>query len=397
MATNPYLQIYHDSSIKNRLQRQLTSIDLPLLITAIILTMVGLVMIYSITLYSGNAYFIKQTVRVLVGLFALIIAVNVPHSIYQGKLRHILLIFTIIMLILTLTVGKQVAAVKRWAYFFQPAEIAKYVLIIWLAGYFKNQQEQKIKQTQNPKSFFSGFPLIPLAVAAIIIILLLLQPAIGTSFILTLTTLFILFVGGVKFKHLLLISLAGLSLIVVTIITVPYAKKRFVEFRNGITYQQKQSRIAIGSGHIWGKGLGEGKQKFYFLPKLHTDFIFSAIAEEFGLLGSLFVLTIFFIMFTRGISIAFATNDLFSKVLAFGITIVLIQYVMVHLAVALALIPTTGQPLPFISYGGSALVTNLYAIGIILNISRFRRKHYGQNFNRNWRHGRTYLPGARSW
>lgn len=387
---------YSYSPIKNIVSKQFSSIDIILLIIAIILTMIGLVTVYSITIRYGNIYLVHQIIRICVGLTALVIATHIPYSNYKGQFKNILLIGTIIMLILTLTIGKQVAEAKRWAYFFQPAEIAKYTLIIWLSGYFAIRREKELNHNGYTKQKFGKFPYLPIAVVGVFILLLLLQPAIGTSVILGISSLLIFFISGVKIKHLLLISLVGIVLIITAITTIPYAKKRFHNFCSGVTYQQQQSKIAIGSGRFFGKGLGEGKQKFFFLPKLHTDFIFSAIAEEFGFIGSFFVLSMFFILFCRGICISNLTADVFGQLLSAGITIIIFQYVIVHLGVALSLLPTTGQPLPFVSYGGSALVTNLYAIGILLNISRFRRHNSESNIIRNRWNGRTYFSRARS-
>jgi cell division protein FtsW len=392
---NPYRN-YSYTPLKNIIYKQFASIDIVLLITVIILTMVGLVTIYSITMHSGNTYLKHQIIRICAGFIALIIAINIPYTHYRGHLSKFLLIGTIIMLVLTLTIGKQVAEARRWAYFFQPAEIAKYTLIIWLSNYFANQHETESSTVSNKNNKYSRFPFLPLIIVGFVIILLLLQPAIGTSVILTMSSLLLFFISGVKIRHLLLISLIGVSIIIISIITVPYAKKRFNDFRSGITYQQKQSKIAIGSGKMFGKGLGEGKQKFFFLPKLHTDFVFSAIAEEFGFIGSFIVLSLFFLLFSKGIKIGLSTHDAFGQLLTAGILFVILQYVIVHLGVALSLLPTTGQPLPFISYGGSALVTNLYAVGIILNISKFRRNKSVSNFIRNRWNGRAHISRTRS-
>ncbi|MBS4015348.1 MAG: cell division protein FtsW [Candidatus Latescibacteria bacterium] len=358
--------------------------------------MTGLVTIYSITIHYGNTYLKHQIIRIGVGFIALVAAINIPYSYYKGRFRNVLLIASIILLVLTLTIGKQVAEARRWAYFFQPAEIVKYILIIWLSGYFANRRENVSASSDKTKNKFDKFPFLPITVVGLVVILLLLQPAIGTSVIVAMSSLLLFFISGVKIKHLLLISLVGITLIAASIITIPYAKKRFNDFQSGVTYQQKQSKIAIGSGKLFGKGLGEGKQKFFFLPKLHTDFIFSAIAEEFGFIGSFIVLSLFFILFSKGINISLSANDTFGQLLTVGIIFIILQYVIVHLGVTLSLLPTTGQPLPFISYGGSALVSNLFAIGIILNVSRFRRNKSESGIIHNRWNGRPYLPRPRS-
>lgn len=372
------------------------SIDFVILITTIILTMIGLIMVCSVTLNLGTAFLKEQIIRIAIGVCALILGSMVNYKIYRGKTKDILLIVTIILLVLTLVAGRKVAEAKRWALFFQPAEMAKYTLIIWLASYFANLREKR-KTGPKTNSKVSKFPVAPVIVAGFVIGLLLFQPAVGTSIILTLTVLFFLFISGVKIRHLILITIAGIIIFVLSILTIPYAKKRFNEFRVGPTYQQVQSRIAIGSGGIFGKGLGEGKQKFYFLPKLHTDFIFSAVGEEFGFIGCFVVVLLFFTLFNRSIRIASEINDDFGQLLTIGITIIIFQYLLVHVAVALSLIPTTGQPLPFISFGGSALSTNLYAIGIVLNVSKDRRKNREDCFNHNRWNRRPSFPRTYNW
>jgi cell division protein FtsW len=372
-------------------------IDTALLITVVILTMIGLVMVYSVTLHSGIAFLKGQIMRICIGFFALIVAININYKSYQGRLKDILLVITILLLVFTLIMGKKVAEAKRWALFFQPAEFAKFTLIMWLSGYFANLREKQrsfgniiIKQNKPP--------FLPMFIVGLTIILLLLQPAVGTSVILTLSSLSMFYINGMKIKYLFFITLTGIIIFSVSILTIPYANKRFKEFRAGTSYQQLQSRIAIGSGGIFGKGLGEGKQKLFFLPKLHTDFIYSAIGEEFGFIGSFVILLLFFVLFSRGLKISMEINDDFGQLLASGIVIVIFQYFLVHFGVALSLLPTTGQPLPFISYGGSAIVTNLYAIGIVLNISKYRRKKINDefSFNYNRRHRRSYIPGTSS-
>lgn len=378
-------------SKNSTLYRNSGSIDFVVLVTTICLAMIGLIMVYSVTLNSGTVFLKGQIIRIAIGVCALIIGSKVNYKVYQGRTKDLLLIVSIILLILTLIAGRKVAEAKRWALFFQPAEIAKYTIIIWLTDYFANLREKRKNGTAT--SFkIDKFPLIPVVCTGLIIGLLLFQPAVGTSIILTLSVLFIFFIGGTKIKHLLLITIISIFVFILSILTISYAKKRFNEFRSGTTYQQIQSKIAIGSGGIFGKGLGEGKQKFYFLPKLHTDFIFSAVGEEFGFIGCFIIALLFFILFSRGIRIATEINDDFGQLLIIGIIIIIFQYLLVHIAVALSLIPTTGQPLPFISFGGSALATNLYAIGIVLNVSKDRRRKLENSFNRNRWNRRTYLP-----
>jgi len=165
----------------------------------------------------------------------------------------------------------------------------------------------------------------------------------------------------------------GIAAVVLAIHCVPHARVRWQRFASGSRYHQEQSLIGIGSGGPVGTGLGEGKQKFLFLPKLHNDFIFASIGEEFGFLGSLAIYLLYGFLFIRGMRMSREASSAFGQYLAGGISVVIFLYALVHVAVTLGLIPTTGQPLPFVSFGGSALVTNLFAAGVLLNISRFRQ------------------------
>jgi cell division protein FtsW len=182
------------------------------------------------------------------------------------------------------------------------------------------------------------------------------------------------FLVGVKLRYLVPVGLVGIVVVVLAIRYVPHARDRWQDFLSGSRYHQEQSLIGIGSGGPVGTGLGEGKQKFFFLPKLHNDFIFAGIGEEFGFIGSLFIYLLYGLLFVRGMRISREAINPFSQYLAGGISVLIFLYALVHVAVTLGLIPTTGQPLPFVSYGGTALVTNLLAAGILLNISRYRQQ-----------------------
>jgi len=199
------------------------------------------------------------------------------------------------------------------------------------------------------------------------------QPAVGTSFIIAVASLAVFVLAGVRWWHLLMTVGVGVALFILTINYIPYAHERWERFTNGKHHQQEQSLIAIGSGGPFGRGLGESRQKFQFLPKMHNDFIFAEIGEEFGFIGSVAVCLLYLILFLYGMKISSETSGPFGQYLASGITFVIFLYAVVHIAVALGLIPTTGQPLPFVSSGGSALLSNLFAVGVLLNISRFKR------------------------
>ncbi len=419
--------------------------DKVILMITVMLTMIGLIMVYSVTIPFGFNYLKDQLVRIGIGFIALAVASFIPYHYYRRRIKDILLIIAIIFLIFTLITGRKVAGARRWtkakwlSVQFQPSEFAKYALVIWLAGYFANRQSKEEKTAFSSigtnrsdaylqpvfnidKNLYSWFEysaksassnflsvnntsqmrgdrnsvihkivylwqiyrasiIFPFSVVVLTAVLLLLQPAIGTCIIVIFSALLIFFISGVKLRYILFTSILGIIVLIISVNFIPHAKNRYQQHKAGTTYQQIQSKIAIGSGGFRGKGLGEGKQKYYFLPKIHTDFIFSAIGEEGGFIGSVLILGLFFVLLNRGLKIAREINDTFGCLLVAGIMVVVFQYVLVHLAVALAIIPVTGQPLPFISYGGSALISNLFAIGVVLNVSKFRRKNIDGDVN----------------
>ncbi|MCX7785925.1 MAG: FtsW/RodA/SpoVE family cell cycle protein, partial [candidate division WOR-3 bacterium] len=318
-----------------------------LLLTTVILTMTGLVMVYSVTIQFGFSYLKDQLVRILIGFMALLVASFIPYHYYKKKIKDVLLVLAILVLIFTLVTGKKVSGAKRWTkakWFsvqFQPAEVAKYILVFWLAGYFANRQskdEEKKRKGFNANCFSANDTSVirknqhflinkivwlmrnylksnffPFTVVGLVVVLLLLQPAIGTSVIVIFSALLIFFISGVKLKYILLTIVFGIIVLWVSITFIPHAKLRYEKFKQGPTYQQIQSVIAIGSGGLLRKGLGEGKQKYYFLPKLHTDFMFSAIGEEFGFIGSILILGLFLVLLNRGLKIAVEINETFGS------------------------------------------------------------------------------------
>jgi len=363
--------------------------DTVLLVATIILVMVGLVMVYSSTFHLGYSYLKWEALRVLVGIAALYLGTRIRYVKLSGKTKNIILFIALVILLATLLLGRKVMGARRWIGILQPAEFAKLSLIFWLAGFFAEGRgiEMQFKKQVLP----------PLIVTLTIIILTVLQPAIGTSCILFATGLTTFFLGGVKMKYIATIGAITLLGFLILIFIFPHSRKRIKDFWQGNRYQQTQSVIAIGSGGLTGKGLGEGKQKFKFLPKMPTDFIFSAIGEEFGFIGSLAIFLLFFIILARGLKIAVSAEDYFGYLLAAGITVMIFIYTLIHIGVALGILPPTGQPVPFVSFGGSALVTNLFALGLVLNISKFRiRRPCDVAYIRGW-HRRTRLSSARPW
>lgn len=383
-------------------------IDYLLLIVVLILVFSGLLVIYAATYHLGFRYLRWQVARVLPGFFVLWLGSKLNiNRLARRKVRWFLLIFIVILLIATLIFGEVVGVTRRIFQGVQPAEIAKFVLIIWLAGYFADLGEFK------PNPGFVDSIVKPGLVVGAVVSLTLFQPAVGTSFIIALASFIIFIIAGVKWRYLFLVGLfAGMAIAVGLGVVMPSLKKtqyryipdRLEKFRNGDRYQQHQALIALGSGGPLGRGLGEGRQKYYFLPKLHKDFIFCSIGEEAGFFGCLATMALYLLFLIRGLRIGQQAPSDFSHLLSSGITIMIFLYAVVHQAVALSVIPTTGQPLPFISYGGSALLTNLFATGIVLSVSRYRRNGIGENsfgsarnkgFNGGGWNRWSYFPRAR--
>jgi cell division protein FtsW len=207
---------------------------------------------------------------------------------------------------------------------------------------------------------------------------LLLEPDFGSAMMLTMLLYFMLFVGGARVKHLLATGLMALPVLAYVVIKAPYRLQRLLTFLDpskdslGSGFQVNQSLIAIGSGQTWGRGLGESRQKLFYLPEAHTDFVFSVIGEELGLLGVLVVLALFGVIIYRGLRLTTRIEEPFDQYLAFGLTALLGLQALIHMSVAMGIMPTKGLVLPFISYGGSAMVINLTEAGILLSLSRRR-------------------------
>jgi cell division protein FtsW len=256
------------------------------------------------------------------------------------------------------------------AFAFQPAEMAKLALVLYLA-------HSMARKADKIKTFSLGV-LPHLIVGGGFLIALLLQPDFGTALILAALLYLMLFVGGVRLSHLLATGLMVLPLLVYVMLTAEYRWRRLLTFMDpwreasSSGFQVVQSLIAFGSGQLWGRGLGESRQKLFYLPEAHTDFVFSVVGEELGLLGALVVLVLFGIIIARGLRLTAKIEEPFEQYLAFGLTVLLGLQALIHMGVVMGLMPTKGLVLPFISYGGSAMVINLMEAGILLGLSRRR-------------------------
>ena len=354
--------------------------DKVLFFSVILLMILSLFMIYSSSfiwaLYKFNnpfKYVINQGIFVIIGIIGMLIISKIDIKLYYKKANLILLV-CIILLILVLIPGIGIIRNGSRSWFgigqfgIQPSEFSKLGLIIFTSKYLT-------RSNKFLKDYKKGvFPI--LIILFLIFGLIMLEPDFGTGMIIILTIIAMLFVAGVNMKFFIGLGLLGVIGIIGLIIIAPYRMDRITSFINpwsdplGTGFQIIQSLYAIGPGGLFGVGYLNSRQKNFYLPEPQTDFIFSIIAEEFGIVGGILVLGLFAILLVRSLKISLKQNDLFNKYLSFGLTFQLIVQVIMNLSVVIGLIPVTGVTLPFLSYGGSSLLTSLAGIGIILSISR---------------------------
>ncbi len=338
----------------------------------------GIVLVYSSSFaiaqqkFGGSDFFLaRHLVRVLLALVCFFVFLNIDYH-TLGKYSNIAYTIAAILLIYTLVLPESYAinGAKRWASFgffrFQVSEFARIALVITLAMYL-----EKFSERIREGSVFMQ----QLIKIGIICGLVILEPDFSTALIIGCLGLCLLFVAGAKLLHIAGVFVVLIPLALLSVITSPYRHKRLLGFLNmesskdGIAYQTYQSLIGLGHGGIFGVGLGQGEQKYFYLPEPHTDFIFSILGEEIGFVGLMVIFAIFSIILYRGMRIASKAPDKMGQVMAFGLTFVLGMYVVLHTFVNTGVVPTTGVPLPFLSYGGMSLIFTMSSMGILLNIS----------------------------
>lgn len=357
------------------------SFDRSLLITLFALLGIGLIMIASAGIVYGKVrfgdeyYFLKQQlVGLSVGLVLLFIFQKIHYRVWQ---RFVVPIFIIALVLLILVFipgfGTTVYGAARWIELgplsFQPGEVMKFAIILYLSAWLAGKGKHKTAD------FFEG--LVPfLALLSVVGFLIIKQPDTGTLGLIFLISLAIFFASGANILHILSLFLGGLFFLFVLIKIAPYRMQRFLVFMNpehdplGFGYQMSQALLAIGSGGLFGIGLGQSRQKFNYLPEPVTDSIFAVAGEELGLVGAVVIVSLFLFLAWRGIRIALGAPDEFGRLLAVGIISWVVFQAFINIAAITGLIPLTGIPLPFISYGGTSLAVLLAAMGILLNISK---------------------------
>jgi cell division protein FtsW len=351
-----------------------------LLGVAVLLLSVGVVMVYSASAIVAADRFLdpylflrKQFFWALLGGACLLAALRLDYRRLE-RLGWPILIAAGVLLVLVLVppLAQPINGTWRWLRLgpisFQPAELAKLALVIYLAAFLARRRA-------GLDDFWRGL-LPPLAVAGGLAALILLQPDLGNSFTLIAVTFGLLFLAGSRIQHLLLIVAAALPFLVLAVGLAPYRLRRVTTFVDpwadprGSGFQIIQSWLALGSGGLWGRGIGESKQKLFYLPESHTDFIFAIIGEELGFVGAAAVIALFVVLIWRGLRIALRAPDPFGAYLALGITLLIATQTLVNVGVVTGLLPTKGLPLPFISFGGSALLVTMAATGVLVNISQ---------------------------
>lgn len=344
-----------------------------------LLVFVGLVMIFSASAVMakerfGSAYefLIKQLIWAVAGLVVMVIAMKVDYK----RLQHPALVFTLLgfttLFLISVFFLDRAHGTHRWFHLgpvsFQPSELAKPALIVFLAWFLENKT-QSIDDVRN-----TILPAITPMVAFLGLIVF--QPDLGTAIACAGITACVLFVAGIRFRYFGYAFAASLPALYFLISHVSYRRGRILAFMNpyadpqGFGFHIIQSLIAVATGGITGQGLMEGKQKLFYLPEPHTDFIFAVTAEELGLVGALAVIILFAIFLWRGTRASLRIQDNFGRFLAVGVTSMITLQAFINISVVLGLMPTKGIPLPFVSYGGSSLFVTLACVGVLLNITK---------------------------
>ncbi len=358
------------------------NVELLLLISVVLISVFGLVMIYSSSYvwaeykYNDPYKYVKyQGLFFIIGLFIMYLVSNIDYKVYYKK-ANLILLGCVILLVLVLIPGIGTVRNGSQSWFkigpfgIQPSEFTKLGLIIFTSKYLSNNQKEIKNITKG---------VLPiLGIVLFIFGLIMLQPDFGTGVIIVVSIIGLLFIGGVKVNFFLKIGLLGLLGIAGLIIAAPYRLSRILSFLNpwndplGSGFQIIQSLYAIGPGGLFGFGFLNSRQKHFYLPEPQTDFIFSIISEEFGFLGVVIITALFLSIIITGLKIAQKSHDLFGKFLCFGIIFQIAFQAVLNLMVVVGLIPVTGVTLPFLSYGGSSLLITMISIGIVLNVSRYQ-------------------------
>ena len=346
----------------------------------IVLICIGMIMIYSASniyaweRYHDGFFFLKRHASfVAIGSLLMLLVMGFDYRKFR-KYSKPLLIVALFLLVLVLVpgLGREVAGARRWFRFkflsFQPSELANLAVIIYVADFIA-------RKGNTVTTFWKGF-LPPMMVLGLVSLLILVQPDLGTTVSLGVVVMTMLFVAGVRGTYLLTLLLTSIPALYILIFSVPYRRARILAFLNpyadpkGSGFQIIQSQIALGSGGIFGVGIGQSKQKLFYLPAAHTDFIFAIIGEELGLIGTLGIIILFIIFIRQALKIIKNSPDKFGYFLSLGLVTMICFKAVINIGVSCGILPTKGLPLPFISYGGSSFIFDMVSLGILMNIAR---------------------------
>lgn len=358
--------------------------DLVLIIVTLSLLAIGLIMVYSASAiwatykFEGDSfYFVKrQMLFAFVGVIAMFFIMNVDYWTWRTWSKVIIIVcFILLVIVLVPGIGMARNGSRSWigvgAFSIQPSEFMKLAMIAFLAKFLSERQKLI---TSFKKGLLPSLGMVFLAFG-----LIMLQPDLGTGTVMIGTCIVMIFISGARVSHFILLGLIGVAGFVGLILSAPYRMKRITSFLDpwedplGSGFQIIQSLYAIGPGGLFGLGLGQSRQKFFYLPEPQTDFIFAILSEELGFIGGTLVILLFALLLWRGIRIALGAPDLYGSLIAVGIIAMVAIQVMINIGVVIGLMPVTGITLPFLSYGGSSLTLMLIAIGVLLNISRYSR------------------------
>jgi cell division protein FtsW len=355
------------------------SVDRWLFAVTMLLVFVGLVMVFSASAVmarerfgSPYAFLSKQLIFALAGIVAMVAAMRVDYRRYKNPAIVFCLLGITTLLLISVFFLYRSHNTHRWfklgGFSFQPSELAKPVLILFLA-YFLEAHTKTMDDWRNT--------LLPAAAPILVLLgLIVLQPDLGTAIACAGIAACILYVAGMRLRYFGYALGASLLPLYFLIFHVAFRRDRILAFMNPYAERQKagfhliQSLIAVGTGGITGTGLMEGKQKLFYLPEPHTDFIFAVTAEELGLVGAMFLVTLFAIFLWRGMRVSWRTEDVFGRYFAVGITSMVVLQAFINMSVVLGLMPTKGIPLPLVSYGGSSIFVTLACVGVLLNITK---------------------------
>jgi cell division protein FtsW len=355
-----------------------------LLAVTVTLTLFGIVMVFSasqvtaLSEHRDSFYYLKrQLLWAALGFAVLLLLSKLGYRHLQRLSKPFLLVsLGLLVAALVPDISRVAGGASRWLEYgpisFQPSEVAKLAVILFCADILARRKDKL-------NHFYQlVIPIVPVLI--LVGLLIMLQPHLGTMVIIIFAVFAVMFVAGARLRHLFLMGVTGVSAVSVLAFTAEYRTQRLISFLNpwkdpmNTGFQIIQSLIALGSGTIFGHGLGMSRQKFFYLPAAHTDFIFAIIGEELGLIGTLAVILAFSILAYLGIRIAFRAPTFFARLLASGITATIIIQALINMGAVTGVLPITGVPLPLISFGGSSLIFTLAGMGILLNISSQERK-----------------------